>query len=99
MTLPDVSVVSEGLLFSMGFNQSKQMARKIVETLRLFSQQLSIQNHYDFGLRAAKSVLNSVQKLMQSANSLFEADAQETTSPDGGDGERSPEDDDRSSHY
>ena len=39
------------------------MAKKLLETFRLFSEQLSVQSHYDFGLRAVKAVLSSTKKL------------------------------------
>ena len=43
--------------------QPKYLAKKLLETFRLFSEQLSVQSHYDFGLRAVKAVLNSTKKL------------------------------------
>ena len=39
------------------------MARKTVNTFKLSSEQLSQQDHYDFGMRAVMSVIRSVSKL------------------------------------
>lgn len=59
MITPDWDLISQVMLFSQGFQTSKQLASKIVLLFSLCENQLSSQPHYDFGLRALKSVLVS----------------------------------------
>ncbi|KAJ8666406.1 hypothetical protein QAD02_008068, partial [Eretmocerus hayati] len=59
MTTPDRQLIAEVMLFSQGFRSAEKLARKIVPFFRLCDEQLSNQSHYDFGLRALKSVLVS----------------------------------------
>jgi dynein heavy chain 1 len=50
-------MIAEIMLFSNGFKDANILASKMVHLFELFKEQLSRQNHYDFGLRALKSVL------------------------------------------
>jgi dynein heavy chain, axonemal len=57
MIVPDFLQICEIMLFSEGFEGAKMLAKKMTVLYKLSKEQLSKQFHYDFGLRALKSVL------------------------------------------
>ena len=57
MIVPDFLQICEIMLFSEGFEGAKTLAKKMTVLYKLSKEQLSKQFHYDFGLRALKSVL------------------------------------------
>ncbi|PWW79978.1 hypothetical protein C7212DRAFT_355935 [Tuber magnatum] len=59
MSKPDKELIAEVMLYSQGFNQAKQLSKQTVPFFDRCASRLSKQAHYDFGLRALKSVLVS----------------------------------------
>jgi dynein heavy chain 1 len=63
MTKPDRELIAQVMLYSQGFRTAEILASKVVPLFNLCAEQLSPQSHYDFGLRALKSVLVSAGNL------------------------------------
>ena len=57
MVTPDLGMICENMLMSEGFAKARLLAKKMTVLYKLAKEQLSKQYHYDFGLRALKSVL------------------------------------------
>lgn len=57
MVVPDLKNICEIMLAAEGFGDAKDLALKFVTLYRLNKELLSPQDHYDWGLRAVKSVL------------------------------------------
>ncbi|KAF2279064.1 uncharacterized protein EI97DRAFT_465408 [Westerdykella ornata] len=59
MSKPDKELIAEVMLYSQGFSRAKELSKQVVPFFDSCSTKLSKQAHYDFGLRALKSVLVS----------------------------------------
>ncbi|XP_077967769.1 dynein beta chain, ciliary-like [Styela clava] len=57
MVVPDFAMICEIMLVAEGFLEARLLARKFITLYSLCRELLSKQDHYDWGLRAIKSVL------------------------------------------
>ncbi|KAM8760834.1 dynein axonemal heavy chain 2-like [Acanthopagrus schlegelii] len=62
MVVPDSTQITMITLFAEGFNKPKPLAKKVLTLYSLAAQQLSKQDHYDFGMRALISLLRCAGK-------------------------------------
>eukprot|EP01012_Entosiphon_sulcatum_P019543 TRINITY_DN24443_c0_g2_i1.p1 TRINITY_DN24443_c0_g2~~TRINITY_DN24443_c0_g2_i1.p1 ORF type:complete len:4685 (-),score=794.60 TRINITY_DN24443_c0_g2_i1:231-14285(-) len=57
VVVPDLALICENMLMAQGFVQARILAKKFITLFRLNADLLSKQDHYDWGLRAIKSLL------------------------------------------
>eukprot|EP00924_Labyrinthula_sp_SR-Ha-C_P016869 maker-scaffold_6-snap-gene-17.26-mRNA-1 protein AED:0.02 eAED:0.02 QI:0/0/0/1/0.75/0.6/5/0/4681 len=57
MMVPDLALITEVMLAAEGFGAAQVLAQKTTTLYKLMIQQLSKQDHYDFGLRSLRGVL------------------------------------------
>mmetsp|Transcript_10755 Transcript_10755/g.40251 ORF Transcript_10755/g.40251 Transcript_10755/m.40251 type:complete len:4525 (-) Transcript_10755:51-13625(-) len=57
VVVPDFDLICENMLMAEGFIDAKVLSQKFITLYRLNADLLSKQSHYDWGLRAIKSVL------------------------------------------
>ncbi len=57
MMIPNYSMITEISLYSYGFKNARDLAIKVTTSLKLASELLSSQKHYDFGMRAVKAII------------------------------------------
>jgi dynein heavy chain len=66
MMVPDFNIIAKIILMSEGFDKSEELSVKVVKMYELMKKQLSKQSHYDFGMRAVKSVLSTAGRIKRS---------------------------------
>lgn len=70
MCVPDSSYIAEIILFGEGFSNTRTLAKKVYTLYKLSMEQLSKQDHYDFGLRSLTSVLRHAGRKKRSQPTL-----------------------------
>jgi len=72
MIVPDLRQICEIMLMSQGFQGARVLSTKMTVLYKLSKEQLSKQHHYDFGMRALKSVLVMAGQLKRQFGELPE---------------------------
>jgi dynein heavy chain 1 len=63
MVVPDRNLIAQVMLYSQGIVTAEQLSGKVVDLFQLCESRMSKQSHYDFGLRALKTLLVSAGAL------------------------------------
>jgi dynein heavy chain 1 len=63
MVVPDRKLIAQVMLYSQGIVTAEALAPKVVDLFLLCEERMSKQRHYDFGLRALKTLLVSAGAL------------------------------------
>lgn len=67
MVVPDRKLIAQVMLFSQGIVTAERLSGKVVDLFMLCELKMSKQRHYDFGLRALKTLLVSAGALKRHA--------------------------------
>ncbi|XP_037123246.1 cytoplasmic dynein 2 heavy chain 1 isoform X1 [Syngnathus acus] len=74
MSQPDNELIAEVILYSEGFKNGEILGRKLVAIFNLARELLTPQQHYDWGLRALKTVLKACGSLLQQQRKSHDKD-------------------------
>ncbi len=77
MVKPDKDMIAQVTLYSQGYKTAERLSGKMVSLFDLCSNQLSSQSHYDFGLRALKSVLVNAGNLKRREEKIKKASGEQ----------------------
>lgn len=67
MVVPDRKLITQVMLYSQGIVSAEKLAGKVVDIFIMSQKRMSKQSHYDFGLRALKTLLVSAGGLKRQA--------------------------------
>ena len=67
MVVPDRNLIAQVMLYSQGIVTAEKLSGKVVDLFMLCEARMSKQRHYDFGLRALKTLLISAGALKRHA--------------------------------
>lgn len=67
MVVPDRKLIAQVMLYSQGIVTAEQLAPSVVELFLMCEERMTKQRHYDFGLRALKTLLVSAGGLKRKA--------------------------------
>lgn len=70
MVVPDIVKICENMLMAEGFSTAEDLSKKFMTLYQLAKSLLSKQIHYDWGLRAVKSVLRQAGALKRAPQNL-----------------------------
>ena len=74
MSKPDIELIAEVSLHSEGFKDAKNLGQKLVGIFNMSSRLLTVQQHYDWGLRALNSVLKGCRHMLKMAKKKLSTD-------------------------